>query len=304
MSAVPLISIITPSLNRAHMIEQAIQSVLQQKDPNIEHIVMDGGSTDNTLEILSRYPHLKVVQKKDKNLYDAINQGLRLANGDLIGLLNSDDSYESNCFSLARKVFQNSAADSICGGADLYEYSVGGKKKDLARFVSDEDKSLNLANVFWGMPIINARFFRRSVFERVGFFDTSYPIAADREWLLRCALQGITVTPVNSIFYHYQQHGQSLTFHNRCEKPALNSDYMNIIQRYSLDENPKLKKACRDWHTWMLGYAVKESIRQGYFSHACQMFKKGMSGDFLFFLRYFGQWLSFQTRKRQRAVLP
>jgi len=304
MSPVPLISIVTPSLNRAHMIEQAIQSVLEQKDPNIEHIIMDGGSTDNTVEILSRYPHLKVIQQRDKNLYDAINQGLQIAKGEFVGLLNSDDVYEPGCFSLVREAFQERTLDSICGAADLYEYNANGRKVFLSKYGSDEDKSLNFQNVMWGMPIINARFFRRSVFERVGFFDITYPIAADREWLLRCALKGITVKKVNSLFYHYQQHSQSLTFHNRRGlKPELNPDYVSIIWQYSADSNPDLKKACRDWHTWMTGYALKESIRQGYLYHAYQMLKRGMSYDSLFFPRYLGQWLSFRVKQRQR-VLP
>ena len=78
----PRLSIVTPCLNRAATIGAAIDSVLAQGEPGVQHIVVDGGSTDGTAEILARYPHLTVIREKDRNLYDAINKGLRAARGD------------------------------------------------------------------------------------------------------------------------------------------------------------------------------------------------------------------------------
>ncbi len=74
MSDQPLISIITPCLNRAEFIAEAVESVLSQDYPNVEHIIMDGGSTDGTLEVLKRYPHLRVVSEPDEGMYTAINK--------------------------------------------------------------------------------------------------------------------------------------------------------------------------------------------------------------------------------------
>ena len=79
----PRLSIVTPCLNRAATIGAAIDSVLEQRHPSFEHIIIDGGSTDGTAEVLARYPHLTVIREKDRNLYDAINKGLRAVRGDL-----------------------------------------------------------------------------------------------------------------------------------------------------------------------------------------------------------------------------
>ena len=94
----PIITIITPSLNRAKFIEEAIKSVLNQDYPPVEHIIMDGGSTDGTLDILNSYSHLTVISQPDHGMYDAINKGIRMAKGNIIGIRNSDDYYEPNFF--------------------------------------------------------------------------------------------------------------------------------------------------------------------------------------------------------------
>src|SRR5687768_17887335 len=98
----PRITIITPSLNRTDLIGQAIESVINQVYPELEHIVMDAGSTDGTTSVLSQYPHLITRIEPDRGLYDAINNGLRIASGEIVGLLNSDDCYQEGTFSEIR----------------------------------------------------------------------------------------------------------------------------------------------------------------------------------------------------------
>ncbi|MBN1416361.1 MAG: glycosyltransferase, partial [Bacteroidales bacterium] len=94
----PKISIITPCLNRVEFIRTAIESVLAQNYQNFEHIIIDGGSTDGTLELLKKYQHVIFVSEPDENLYEAINKGIRLASGKIIGHLNSDDFYSKAIF--------------------------------------------------------------------------------------------------------------------------------------------------------------------------------------------------------------
>ena len=88
----PRISIVTPSFNQAKYIVATIESVMGQDYPNVEHIVIDGGSTDGTLDSLGRYPHLKLVSEPDRGHADAVNKGFRLATGEIWGFLNSDDT--------------------------------------------------------------------------------------------------------------------------------------------------------------------------------------------------------------------
>ena len=84
MTDLPLISVVTPTFNSGHTLRETIESVLQQEYPECEHIVMDGGSTDGTLDILREYPHLNWVSEKDKGHYDAMNQGILKAKGEVV----------------------------------------------------------------------------------------------------------------------------------------------------------------------------------------------------------------------------
>ena len=94
----PKISIITPALSHGSMIERAVQSVAEQEYADFEHVIVDGGSTDNTLARQSHYPHLSVFSEPDRGLCDAYNKGVRLASGKVIGFLNDDDYYEAGVF--------------------------------------------------------------------------------------------------------------------------------------------------------------------------------------------------------------
>ncbi len=122
MNQSPFFSVITPSFNRVEFVRTAIESVLAQHYEPFEHIIMDGGSTDGTLELLASYPHLRVVSEPDQGLYDALNKGISMARGEIIGQLSSDDFYAPGIFSLIAELFsQNPEADAVSGGARIFE---------------------------------------------------------------------------------------------------------------------------------------------------------------------------------------
>src|SRR5438309_5772154 len=114
--SLPLVSVVTPSLNQGAYIEETIRSVLDQDYPRIEHIVVDGGSTDGTLEILRRYPHLTWVSEPDGGQADAVNKGFRLAEGEIFGWLNADDLYLPGTISAAVAVLRETGCGLVHGG--------------------------------------------------------------------------------------------------------------------------------------------------------------------------------------------
>jgi len=116
MSATPLISVVTPSFNQAAYIEETIRSVATQDYPHWEHIVVDGGSTDGTLEILKRHPHLRWVSEKDRGQADAVNKGVRMARGEIIAWINSDDTYRPGALSIAARELDRSRGRHVIMG--------------------------------------------------------------------------------------------------------------------------------------------------------------------------------------------
>lgn len=207
----PLISIITPCLNRADFISEAVESVLAQNYPNFEHIVMDAGSTDGTLDILRSYPHLHVVSEPDRGMYDGINKGLRLAHGEILGLLNSDDLYAEGCFdSVAAAFDQHQDALAVVGGITTFSDGPDGKIQ-LNRIPPIEADDL-WYRLIQGAPVTNAWFFRPGVFKKCGYFDDRYLYSSDRYFLIRLALDGgVRPVPIHLTLYHYRQHSGSAT---------------------------------------------------------------------------------------------
>ncbi len=120
----PLVSIITVCLNSEKTIEQTIQSVINQTYPNIEYIIIDGKSTDRTLEIIDKYKGKIsiLVSESDEGIYDAMNKGLKLATGELIGIINSDDWYESDAVeTIVNSFLADRNVQVIYGNMDVYD---------------------------------------------------------------------------------------------------------------------------------------------------------------------------------------
>ena len=209
-----LLSIITPTLNRREMLVEALASVAAQQHDNVEHIVVDGGSTDGTLEVLAAHPHIKVLQDRRRGLYDAINQGIDAASGTVIGLLNSDDLYAPGLFAMVEGAFTaHPEVDAVCGIAELFD-----ETGTLARFDDPADLRLDAHAVLVGNCIPNARFFRHRVFAEIGLFSTSYRAVADRDFLARTLIANVRTLPLDSLAYRYRRHSGSLTFADRAER--------------------------------------------------------------------------------------
>ena len=181
------ISVITATYNSGATLADTIESVLSQTFQDIEYIVIDGGSTDNTMDIVKHYePHfdgkMKYVSEKDNGIYDAMNKGIRMATGDIIGILNSDDYYSAH--DILEKViekFDDENIDAIYG--DLH-YVNGDNRERCVRYYSSEIFTPNIMR-FGFIPAHPTFYCRKEVYQKYGLYDTTYTIAADFEALLR-----------------------------------------------------------------------------------------------------------------------
>jgi len=181
------VSVITPSFNQGQFIERTLQSVAIQSGAEIEHVVVDGGSTDNTLDVLKRFGHgVKWVSEKDKGQTDAINKGIRRTNGEIIGWLNSDDIYFSEAISRAVTFFNDHPeVDVIYGMADHIDQN----DRPFEVYPSEPWNFERLKDTcFICQP---AAFFRRSVVEKHGLLDDNLHFCMDYEFWLRLGKAGV-----------------------------------------------------------------------------------------------------------------
>jgi glycosyltransferase len=179
------ISIITVVYNNKHTIINAIESVLSQTYKNIEYIVIDGASNDGTVELLNLYATKIniIVSEPDLGIYDAMNKGISIATGDVIGILNSDDVY-ANEFVL-QKIFESFQLNNTA--EVLYGNLVYVKKNDINKIVRTWISIPYYSNFFedGNVPPHPSFFVKKSIYNKIGFFDINYKLAADYEMMFR-----------------------------------------------------------------------------------------------------------------------
>jgi glycosyltransferase involved in cell wall biosynthesis len=180
------VSIITVSYNSANTIEETLKSVLHQSYQNIEYIVVDGDSKDGTVDLIKKYEKkfngkMKWLSEKDEGIYDAMNKGIKLASGDIIGILNSDDIYYNNTvIENIVSIFQQSKADVVY--SDVYFFNQS-KDKIIRKWKARKGK----VEYGW-IPPHPGVFLKRYVYDVKGLFEKSFKIAADYDFLLRVFL--------------------------------------------------------------------------------------------------------------------
>jgi len=180
----PYISIVTPSLNQGDYIEQNIKSVLNQEYPNFEHIIIDGGSTDGTIDILMKYNHLIWVSEKDRGQSEAINKGFKMAKGEIIGWLNSDDCYEPNAFfTIVQEL--NKAERKYVVFADSYVIDEKGSRIGYLKGKLPHPKGwFKYWQKDYRIPSASV-FFYKDIFRKVGYLDENIHYVMDDDYSLR-----------------------------------------------------------------------------------------------------------------------
>jgi len=203
------VSIITSCYNRKDTIRGTIESVLAQDHPNIEYIVVDGASTDGSMDIIREYEGriAKVLSESDSGMYEGINKGIRMATGDVVGLLHSDDFfYDSHVVSRIVERMEVTGAEFLYGDG-LYVESLN-TNKVVRNWIGG---SYRLWKVRHGwLPLHPTCYIRRNAIERRGMYNETYKIAADSDFLLRYLLGGdLTVTYLNEYIVRMRMGGLS-----------------------------------------------------------------------------------------------
>ncbi|MFH1899649.1 MAG: glycosyltransferase [Patescibacteria group bacterium] len=220
----PKISVITPSYNQGKFIERTIKSVLDQKYPNLEYIVIDGGSTDDTLEVLKKYSSkLKWISEKDKGQADAINKGIRISTGQILSYLNSDDIYEAGSLEVIANYFTNNPEAMIVHGKGKH---IDKNDKYIEDYPSKPTDYLGLH------PTCSicqpTTFWRRELVEEIGYFDESLKYAMDYDYWIKSSMK----YPINFIYKYLASTRFYAETKTSGQRPKVHREIIEVQKRY------------------------------------------------------------------------
>lgn len=222
------ISLITACYNNAETIADTLISVFNQTYSNIEHIIIDGASTDGTLKVIAHLKNEKtiLVSEPDNGMYDAINKGLKLATGDIIGLLHSDDElFESNTLEKIAHAFEQEKPGLLF--ANGLFVNAENTQRVVRKWIS---KTFKPYKIYFGwVPLHTTMYFSREAYNLMGLYDTHYRIASDYEYTLRALkYKNLKKFYLNQYVIRMKMGGASTSFRNQFKKSK--EDF--IIMRY------------------------------------------------------------------------
>ncbi len=235
-----LISIVTPSFNQADYIEQTIQSVLSQDYPHIEYLIVDGGSSDGTIDIIKKYETQLAwwVSEQDKGQTDAINKGFARAKGDILAWINSDDTYEPGAFAAAVKYLRTHPEVGMVYGDCNYINETGNV---IGRFNSAQTNYRLLRRGYTHIPQ-QTMFFRAELWKQAGPLDPSFYFAMDYDlWTRIAARTEIKYLPQTWANFRLHTSGKSILADERCWPEMMRVHYRDggsffsaIVAKYYL----------------------------------------------------------------------
>ena len=212
MNSKPLVSIITVVYNGELTIEKSIQSVQNQSYGNVEHIIIDGGSTDKTVEFIKNYNDVIYywTSEPDKGIYDAMNKGLKIAQGDFIAILNSDDYYLPNAIELSIQEIEETNSDY-----SFAEVRYINSKAKICPISPLEQNKIYQEMLY---PHVSA-VISKKIYDEVGYFDTNFKIAGDHDMALRIHLNNYKYCYVSEVIAELERGGVSSS--NESNKESL-----------------------------------------------------------------------------------
>jgi len=234
------ISVITVCLNSEKTIEKTFASVLAQRHRPLEYVVIDGVSTDGTLDILRDYePKFQdagvdflYISEKDSGIYDAMNKGIKRTTGEIVGIINSDDWYEESCTQMVASTFEKYSPDLVYGTLRLLD-----DKNEIMTLRYNYVNLLKREILSEGAqhPTV---FVKKSIYEQFGYFSLDYKVAADYEFLVRCAKNGLILKALDEILANHQIGGISHT----TPRLELLTEILNIQLTHGLLSKEQAKK--------------------------------------------------------------
>ena len=222
----PKITLITPTFNSEKYIRSTLDSIISQKYPNLEFIVVDGMSKDSTLEIINSYDIVdKLIIGEDKNLYDAINKGIQNSTGELIKIINSDDYLLENCLGDAAKKFRELNDKKIVIDGYMKAINEDGTFKSIW---TNKQKIINNYDTFnhpsWFVPKI--------VYDEFGLYSTDYSISSDYEYYLRLKKNNVHFQTIKRPIVAFRMGGISYNLDSMPELIEINLKHFSAIKAY------------------------------------------------------------------------
>jgi glycosyltransferase involved in cell wall biosynthesis len=250
-----MISVITPSFNQGPYIERTIQSVLRQNYQAVQHIVIDGGSTDGTVEILKRYPHLIWVSEKDRGQSDALNKGLNMATGQIIGWINSDDYYHDDIFRSVVAHFKKPHTNWVVGNvANLFE--------DGSEPVFRRSPTINFDALVRKPDIVRQQptFFRREILLFLGAWNVDRHMAMDYDLWMRLAKLS-PPTMVDENWAYFRNHAAQKSGYGNILRQS--AEIAAVMRREKVAPRLIASHRIRNRWYWLKGLAKERLVALG-----------------------------------------
>ena len=260
---ITLVSIITVVFNGEKYLEQTIRSIASQSYQNIEYIIIDGGSTDRTLDIIRQHEDTidRWISESDRGLYDAMNKGIALATGEIIGILNSDDLYLENTVLEVVREYRKVQQPCVIYG-DMYKFADEYQTASLFKG-NLSDRAFKTASIIINHP---ACFVQRSLYENFGTFNLEYEVGADRELMMRFHSKNVPFIKLDRTIAKFRLGG---TTSNQSLNSIINRE---IVQEYKLLNTYKIartrivkvlfKKTIQSLRKWLFYQLLGEKLTE------------------------------------------
>jgi len=224
----PLVSVITVCYNSKKYIKNTIESVLMQTYKNLEYIIIDGESTDGTIDIIKKFEtrfngRMKLISEKDKGIYDAMNKGIKLAEGKIIGIINSDDWYEPYTIGKVMEKFSKTFAEVVYGDIYIIDIITNSRRLSIGKIY----KGIKNAEIKINHPTI---FIKKSVYKKYGVFNTKLDINADKDLVLRFLRKGVIFEKINLVLANFRLGGASSKHNLKFCLKRLQQEYQLLTQ--------------------------------------------------------------------------